>query len=89
MADSAEQADVVLLEAHARPAAIAKAAASQFGADRLNGDRQAGRKSLDDDDEGGAVGLASGKEAEHGLNLPGQPSRLEAVDRQSYFLEAW
>ena len=71
VADAAEERQLVLLEAHPGPAAEAEPAPGQLGLDLLDGDRQPGGQALDDDDEGPAVGLAGGQEAEHGPNLPG------------------
>ena len=53
------------------PRPIAEPAAGQFDADLLDGDGQAGGQALDDDDQGLAVGLAGGEEAQHGPMLPG------------------
>ena len=65
MADAAEQRDLVLLEAHPGPAAVAEAAAGQLGRDVFDRDLRARGQALDDDDERLAVRLAGGQEAQH------------------------
>ena len=47
-----------------------------------DGDRQTGRQALDDDDQGLAVGLAGGQEAEHGANLLGRRPRGSGTGRE-------
>ena len=64
MADAAEERDLVLLEAHAGPTAVAEPAPRQLVLDVLH-DGQPGGQALDDHDEGLAVGLAGGQVAEH------------------------
>src|SRR5918998_4026447 len=71
VADAAHDRDLVLLEAHARPAAVAEAASGQLAADVVDDHRQPGRQALDDDDEGASVGLAGGEVPEHALTIPG------------------
>ena len=73
MADPADQGQLVLLEAHPRPAAEPEAAAGQLGLHLLDGDGQAGGQALEDDDQALAVGLAGGEEAQHGPNPTGRP----------------
>ena len=75
--------DLVLLEAHARTAAVAEPAAGQLGLDVVDGDGQAGGQALDDHDEGRAVGLAGGQEAQHAANLPAGPVTAEPFGRTS------
>ncbi len=70
VAHPTDDRDLVLLEAHARAAAVAEAPAGQLVADVVDGHRQAGRQTLDDDDEGAAVGLAGGEVPEHALTIP-------------------
>jgi hypothetical protein len=48
----AEEADLIGLESHPRTPTEAEPTASQLGRDVLDGDREAGRKSLDDDHQG-------------------------------------
>ena len=43
------------------PAAVAESPTAELGLDIVLGDRQAGGKSFDDDDERGAVGLPGGQ----------------------------
>ena len=70
MADPADQRDLVRLEAHARAAAVAEPAAGELTGDVRRLDGQPGRQPLDDHDEGTAVGLAGGEEAQHVATLP-------------------
>ncbi len=56
MADPGVDRELVLLEAHARTAAIAEATTAELGLDIVERDGNASRKALDDDDEGRTVG---------------------------------
>ena len=69
MADAAEELDLVVLEAHARPAAVAEPPAGELGPDVVDEDGQAGGQALDGDHEGRAVGLARRQEAQHDIPL--------------------
>ena len=71
MADTAEDRDLVLFEAHARAAAIAETAAAQFALDPLDRHDEAGRQTLDDDREGLTVGFTGGEVAKHGRKSTG------------------
>ncbi len=64
------EGDLVGLEAHARAAAVAEASTGQLGGDVGGLDGQTGGQTLDDDDEGFAVGFAGGQEAQHVATLP-------------------
>ena len=75
----AEEPDLVLLEPHPGPAAVAEAAAGQLGADVFDRDRQPGGQALDDDDERLAVGLAGGQEAQHPSMVPASHRSLGRV----------
>ncbi len=80
VADAAEQRDVVLLEAHARPAPEAQPPAGQLGLDLLDRDRQARGQALDDHDQGLAVGLARGEEAQHRGERTGPGAGVPGLD---------
>ena len=73
MADAAEDRDLVLLEAHPGPAAVAEAPAGQLVLHLADLDGQAGRQALDDHDEGLAVGLTRRQEPEHADEGTGGP----------------
>ena len=74
VADAAEELHLVLLEAHPRAAAVAQPPAGQLRLDRPRRYRQPRGQALDDHDEGLAVGLTGGQEAEHEPKLPADPS---------------
>ena len=76
----AEELDVVPLEAHAGPAPEPEPAAGQLGRDVVDRDRQPGRQALDDHDEGRAVGLPRGQEAQH-TSLLRMDARVGASQR--------
>ena len=65
MADAAEELDLVLLEAHARPAAVAEPPAGELVGDVVDQDRETGGQPLDGDHQGRAVRLARRQEAQH------------------------
>ena len=65
MAYAAEELELVLLEAHARAAAVAEAPPGELGGDVVDEDGQAGRQALDRDHQGRSVGLARRQEAQH------------------------
>ena len=69
VADAADEAQLVDLEALPRPTPEAETATGQLGLDVLDGDRQPGRQPLDDDDQGLPVGFTGGQEAEHAATL--------------------
>ena len=71
MTDSAQELDVVALEAHAGPAAEAEAAAGELVTDLVDGDLEAGRQPLHDHGESRAVRFAGGQVAQHTPRLPG------------------
>jgi hypothetical protein len=79
VADPAQDPDLVDLEAHARPPAVAQPAPPQLLLDLLDPHLEPGWQPLDDDDEGRSVGLTSGQEAEHGWTLPADPTGPEAL----------
>ena len=82
VADAAEQRQLVDLEALARAAAVAEAAAGQLGLDVLDRDGQPGGQALDDHHERLPVRLAGGEEAQHGRDgywRPPPESRSECV----------
>ena len=68
--DAAEEGDLVRLEAHARAAPVAQAAPGQLGGDVGRLDGQPGGQAFDDHDQGFAMGLAGGQEAQHVATLP-------------------
>ena len=74
VAHAGEELDVVALEAHAGAAPVAEPAAGQLVGDLLDRDRQQGGETLDDDDEGLAVGLAGGQIAQHRRQATGATS---------------
>ena len=78
VADAAEELDVVTLEAHARAAPEAEAAAGELVADLLDGDGQARGEALDDHRERRAVGLTGGQVTQHADNLRRGRSRIPA-----------
>ncbi len=73
VADAGEQADLVLLEAHAGTAAIAEATAGELPRDVFDRHAEAGRQALDDHDERLAVRLTGGQEAQHRSTVPAGP----------------
>ena len=76
MADAAEEADLVGLEALARAAAVSEPAPGELAADLFCCDRQSGREPLDDGDEGAPVRLSGGQVAQHRRSLrPGARAR--------------
>ena len=74
--DAAEELELVLLEAHARTAAVAEPAARELGRDVVDEDRKARGQPLDGDHEGRTVGLARRQEAQHGV-LRSPDARLD------------
>ena len=70
VADAADQGDLVGLEAHAGAAPVAEPAPGQLLGDVGGLDGQAGRQSLDHDDQGPAVRFSGGQEAQHRSTLP-------------------
>ena len=83
MADAADQRDLVGLEAHARATPVAEPAPGQFVGDVGGLDGQPGGQALDDDDEGSAVGLSGGQEAQHTATLPDDQRRPGAAVTRS------
>ena len=82
MAHAADERDLVLLEAHAGAAPVAQAPPGQLVGDVLDRDARARRAALDHDDEGRAVGLTGGQEAQHRANLPaGRPPEPGSGER--------
>ena len=79
MADPAQQRELVGLEAHPGPAAVAEAAAGQLALHLLDRDGEAGGQAFDDHDESLAVGFPGGQEAEHPGMVPAGPSALGGV----------
>ena len=73
VADPADERDLVGLEPHPGPAAVAEAAPGELAGDLRCRDRQPGRQALDDHHEGLAVGLSRGEEPEHRANLLRRP----------------
>jgi hypothetical protein len=73
VADAREELHVVTLEAHAGAAAVAEATAGQLVGDGLDRDGKQGRETLDDDDQGLAVGLPGGEVAQHTARVPADP----------------
>ncbi len=71
VADTAEQGQLVLLEAHPRSPAEPEAAPGQLGLDLLGRDRKPAGQALDHHDEALAMGLAGGQEAQHGAEPSG------------------
>jgi hypothetical protein len=69
VADAPDEGELVLLETHPRPPAVAEAAAGQLGLDVLGGDGQTGGQAFDDDDQTLSVGLAGGEETEHLISV--------------------
>jgi hypothetical protein len=69
VADAAEQRQLVDLETLPWPASVAQPAAAHLGLDLLDRDRQPGRQPFDDDDEGLAVRLTGGQEAQHAASV--------------------
>ena len=67
MADTAEDRHRVLLELHARAAAVPQAAARERVLHVLRRDRDPGRQSLNDSCERGAVRLPRCQPAHHGV----------------------
>jgi hypothetical protein len=65
--DAAEQFELVLLEAHARPPAVAEPAPRELGRDVVDQDGKAGGHPFDRDHEGRTVGLTRRQEAQHGV----------------------
>ena len=68
MADSADQRQLIDLEALTWPTAIAEAAAGQLTLDVLDGDGQPGRQTFEDHHESLAVGLSRSQEPQHRRN---------------------
>ena len=71
VANTAEQRDLVLLEAHPRAAAVAETAATEFGLHVFDGDLETRRQTFDDDNEAFAMRLAGGQVAQHGHEVTG------------------
>ena len=69
VADTADQGDLVGLEAHAGAPPVAQPASGQLVGDVGGLDRQAGGQALDDDDQGAAVRLAGSQKAQHVVTL--------------------
>ena len=69
VAHTAEELDLVGLEAHARPAAVAEPPAGELGSDVVDEDGETRGQALDDDHEGRAVGFARGQKAQHDVPL--------------------
>ena len=65
MAHAAEELELVVLEAHARAAAVAEAAARELVGDVVDEDGETGGQALDGDHQGRSVGLARRQEAQH------------------------
>ena len=74
VAHAADDRDLVLLEPHAGPAAVAEAPPGQLVLHLLHGDGQPGRQALDDHDERPPVRLTRRQEPEHRDNGTGRPS---------------
>ncbi len=70
--NAAHQRQLVLLETHARAAAVAKAAPRQLGLQVFDSDRQTRGEALDHDDERRSVRLAGGEEAQHHPTVPAE-----------------
>ena len=79
VADAAQDGELVLLEAHPGPPAVAQPAPGQLGLDLRGGDPQPCGQSLDGDEQGPSVGFAGGEEAEHAPNLPGAGTTTFAI----------
>ncbi len=62
MANASEELDLVLLEAHARPASVAETPARELVRDVFDEDRQTGGQTLDGDHQRRSVGLARRQE---------------------------
>ena len=77
MANTTDQGQLVLLELLSWAPAVAESAARHLGLDLLDGDLQPGRQTFDHGDEGLAVGLAGGQEAEHPGEATPAPDRNE------------
>lgn len=65
MADTGQQGQLVGLEAHPGPPAIAEAPPGELGPNVISLYSQPGRQSLDYDYKALAVGLAGGQKAQH------------------------
>lgn len=70
MAYSGENRHFVGFELHARTASESQSAASQLGTDVVDGYGQSGWKSLENHNEGLAMGLTGSQVAQHPINLP-------------------
>jgi hypothetical protein len=65
VADTTQQGELVGLETHPWAAAVPEAPSGQFVRDVLSGDGKPGRETLDDDNEGFAMGLSASQETKH------------------------
>ena len=65
VADAAQDLELVLLDGHTGAAPEAEAPPGELGPEHLDGDRDPGGETLDDDGERRPVGLAGGEEAQH------------------------
>ena len=80
MAHAAEELDLVLLEPHARAAAVSQPAPRELFGDVIDEDGQSGGQALDGDHQRRSVGLARRQEPQHGASwgsgaLAAPPSR--------------
>jgi len=70
VAHAGEDGDLVGFELHSGSTTKAQAATRQLVSDFVDSDGQTRRKSLDDDDEGLAMGFTGGQITQHQSNLP-------------------
>lgn len=83
MTDTADQGELVLLEALTRSAAVAEPATGHLGLDLVDGDLEAGGQAFDDDDQGLAVRFAGGEVAQHARKATGSVPRAPGAPRRA------
>ncbi len=82
--DAAEELDLVLLEPHARPAAVAEAAARQLIGDVVDQDGKTGGQALDGDHQRRSVRLARRQVPQHGASWIGGALRAPPSRRSGH-----